>query len=305
MLAADSVYRSVRMLPNKLKYDYERKKIAQGIKKNEIESRQRNLLSDGEDDYDEDEDDENDDDGGGGIRRGKRRGGRIPLLPDSIYSRAGTADSSSREGYDDYDDVIEYGSTGSGSYNTPDGMSGSYSDNDGGDGDGGSGSDGQGYKQQGRRTKRVVMKITEEDASASASLIQALTAFSSEVIEGGELMKLKKEFSWAVSVAQETLDLEILESGKRSSDRGKVRISCIFYSTPLRSVTTRPFTFHCSMLKLSMCSILEFATFMSIHFTSLIPSTALPSSPLLPSPHLFHSTILIFSTPFLSSSCIL
>lgn len=227
MLAADSVYRSVRMLPNKLKYDYERKKVSQGIKKNEIESRQRNLLSDGENDYDEDEDNEDDEDGGGGMKRGKRRGGRIPMLPDSIYSRAGTADSRSSEGYDGYGDVIEYEDTGSGSYNTPDSMSGSYNG-------GGSDSDlgGEGYKQQERRrTKRVLMKITEEDASASLSLIQALTAFSSEVIEGGELMKLKKEFSWAVSVAQETLDLEILESGKRSSDRGKVHTSCIFHSS--------------------------------------------------------------------------
>jgi hypothetical protein len=239
MLAADSVYRSVRMLPNKLKYDYERKKIAQGIKKNEIESRQRNLLSDGEndEDYDEDEDDE---DGGGGMRRGKRRGGRIPLLPDSIYSRAGTVDSRSREGSDEYSDVIEYEGTGSGSYNTPDSMSGSYSDSGGsdggsdGDGDGGSDGDGdgEGYKQQERRrTRRVVMKITEEDASASVSLIQTLTAFSSEVIEGGELMKLKEEFLWAVSVAQETLDLEILVSGKRSIDKGKVHTSCIFDSS--------------------------------------------------------------------------
>ena len=232
MLAADSVYRSVRMLPNKLKYDYERKKISQGIKKNEIESRQRNLLSDGENDYDEDEDGDDDEDGGGGMRRGKRRGGRIPLLPDNIYSRAGTADSRSRDCYDEYGDVIDYEGTGSGSYNTPDSMSGSYSDSGGcdSDRDGGGDGDGEGYKQQERRrTKRVVMKITEEDASASVSLIQALTAFSSELIEGGELMKLKKEFLWAVSVAQETLDLEILESGKRSSDRGKVHTSCIFY----------------------------------------------------------------------------
>jgi hypothetical protein len=192
MLAADSVYRSVRMLPNKLKYDYERKKISQGIKKNEIESRQRNLLSDGENDYDEDEDDE---DRGGGMRRG----GRIPLLPDSIYSRDGTADSRSREGYDEYGDVIEYEGTGSGFYNTPDSTSGSYSDSDSGGSDGGIDSDGEGYEEQERRrTKRVVMKITEEDASASVSLIQALTAFSSEVIEGGELMKLKIEFSWSL-----------------------------------------------------------------------------------------------------------
>ena len=231
MLAADSVYRSVRMLPNKLKYDYERKKIAQGIKKNEMESRQSNLLSDGENDYDEDEGDENEGDGGGGMRRVKRRGGRIPLLPDSIYSGGGIADSRSREGYDDDGDVIEYESTGSGSYDILDSMGGSYSDSDGGGSDGDSDSDSERYKQQERRrTKRVVMKITEEDASASVSLIQALTAFSSEVIEGGELMKLKKEFSWAVSVAQETLDLEILESGKRSNDRGKVHTSCIVYS---------------------------------------------------------------------------
>ena len=81
MLAADSVYRTVRMLPNKSKYDYDYRKKK---RKSEIESRRENLLYDGSDDYDED-------DVMSGIgRRGRERGaeGRMPLLPDAIYSHA-------------------------------------------------------------------------------------------------------------------------------------------------------------------------------------------------------------------------
>ena len=208
MLAADSVYRSVRLLPNKLKYDYERKKISEGIKKNEIESRRQNLLSDGDDEYDDEIDDLS------GVKRdgrGKRRGGRIPLLPDTIYGQGGTSDKSKRNSYDEYDDVIDYDNKGSNSYNTVD----SIDDNN-------SGRDSDGCKQQ---EQRMTMIITQEDATASATLIQALRAFSRDVIESGELMTLKKELSWAVGVAQETLDLEILEAGKMSRNRGKIHFS--------------------------------------------------------------------------------
>ena len=214
MLAADSVYRTVRMLPNKLKYDYERKKIAEGIKKNEIESRRENLLSDGSDDYDED-----DVMSGGGRRRG---GGRIPLLPDTIYSQGQASDNNNnknrkrKRNSDEDSNFINYDSTGSSTYSTADGIidsdSDSYGDSD---------SDSK-YNDGYEQSQRVMtMTITEEDAAASILLIQALRAFSQDVVERGLLIKLKKELLWAVGVAQETLDLEILKAGKKSKTRGE------------------------------------------------------------------------------------
>lgn len=211
MLAADSVYRTVRMLPNKLKYDYERKKIAEGIKKNEIESRRENLLSDGSDDYDED------DVMSGGGRRGG--GGRIPLLPDTIYSQGQASDSNNnknnrkrKRNSDEDSDFINYDNMGSSTYNTADGIIDSYDDSDI---DSKYNKNNDGYE---RLQRGMTMTITEEDAAASISLIQALRSFSQDVVETGLLLKLKEELLWAVGVAQETLDLEILEAGKR---RGK------------------------------------------------------------------------------------
>ena len=215
MLAADSVYRTLRMLPNKLKYDYERKKIAEGIKKNEIESRRENLLSDGSDDYDED------DVMSGGGRRGRGAGGRIPLLPDTIYSQGQAVlderknrkrkRNSDEDSSDEYSDFINYDNTGSSTYNTADGINDSDSDSD-------YNRYNDGYEEQQRG---MTMTITQEDAAASILLIQALRSFSQDVVERGLLLKLKEELSWAVSVAQETLDLEILEAGKKSKMRGE------------------------------------------------------------------------------------
>lgn len=223
MLAADSVYRTVRMLPNKLKYDFERKKIAEGIKKNEIEGRRENLLSDGSDDYDYDEDDVM----SGGGRRG-RGGGRIPLLPDTIYSQGQAVlderknrkrkRNSDEDSSDEYSDFINYDNMGSSTYDTADGIydSGGDSEYD---------KDNDGYEQQQRG---MTMTITQGDAAASISLIQALRSFSQDAVERGLLLKLKEELSWAVSVAQETLDLEILEAGKKSKIRGKFHTSYLF-----------------------------------------------------------------------------
>lgn len=187
----DSIYRSVRVLPNKLKYDYNRKKVAQEVERNDREMLRQNLLSDGNDDDDDAVKD-----------RERSRSARMPLLAEY---------SSSLEQED------QFISSDSDPYPYPD------LDLDPDSDEFYSAASGQPFTSA---QPEMPLVVTEEEGGASLDVLDRLRAFSRAVQEGA-LEALKTELVWALSEARETLDLEFLEFKASPSNEGATLFSII------------------------------------------------------------------------------
>jgi hypothetical protein len=177
------------VLPNKLKYDYNRKKVAQEVERNERDMRRQNLLSDGNDDDDDTE-----------KERERSRSARMPLLAEY---------SSSLEAGDQY---LTDSDTDPYPYPDP------YPDLDSDSDEFYSTAQGSGQPFVPAQPEAPLM-VTEEEGRASLDVLDKLRVFSSRVSEGA-LEALKTELVWALSEARETLDLEFLDFKSAPSNEG-------------------------------------------------------------------------------------
>lgn len=193
------------MLPNKLKYDYNRRKVAQEVERNEREMSRRNLLSDGNDDDDD--------------ARELSKSARMPLLADYSNSlesgdQSVSADSDPYPYPDPYPDLDQNLDPNSDEF---------YS-----------AASGQPFSPTRPMEAQVVI---EEEGRASLDVLDRLSAFSSATKEGA-LQALKTELVWALSEAQESLDLEFL----------------VFKSAPSNEGAT-DFIVHCVVMNITACSV--------------------------------------------------
>jgi hypothetical protein len=183
------------VLPNKLKYDYNRKKVAQEVERNEREMLRQNLLSDGNDD---DDDAENE--------RERSRSARIPLLaeyssslePEDQYISSDSDPYPYQDPYPNLDsdsDEFYSAASGSGPSFTP-------------------------------AQPEAPLLVTEEEERASLDVFDRLRAFASAVREGA-LEALKTELVWALSEARETLDLEFLDFKSAPSNEGETNLAVL------------------------------------------------------------------------------
>ena len=184
----------MRLLPNKLKYDFDRKKISQEMERNERQ-KMKNLkfLPDGK----EREEIETE-------IRGRERG-RAPLLPSSVeeayVTQYGNDDN-------DYSDDIENMNI----YDNENNIYNDYNDNYGEENN----QNNQRKSENKKFQEYFEPKLTSEESIKSQKIFSLLSLLS-QAIEGEILLKLKKELKWALLIAEETLDLEILELGLGNS----------------------------------------------------------------------------------------
>ena len=80
--------------------------------------------------------------------------------------------------------------------------------------------DGQEDEEEEEEEELQDMLISEEEAEASQSVYQRLLALSKSVNKG-MLLTLKTEMVWALTVAEEILELAILNAGTLYSDNGE------------------------------------------------------------------------------------
>ena len=201
----------MKTLPGKLKYDYGRKKIAEQVARDEKKSRWM-VLPDGSDSLRG---------SGQGTEQGRRR--TTPLLPENIYSAEHDGDAylqnNGQYEMEDHTEIVY-----SGGNNMLDNQmhfrGNDYENEDNWE-------EQEEEEDEDEEDEVQDMLVSEEEGEASEAVYQRLLDVSKSVEEGA-LSTLKTEMVWALTVAEEILDLEILDAGLPYSDNGECVCECVY-----------------------------------------------------------------------------